>query len=227
MTEAEELAYKIETGDFSLRDLHIAAALLRSQAAEIERLKAEIDDIKQVEFPRRLRNVTKPLIEARDHYQRAADDMAAAHKVERDALIAERDEMDEKAGMYCLQAEKAEAELEAVRKANIDCVNHYDELRAELEAIKSAEPVGYFYQQDGEWKQAFDLKFKDAHTPFYSAPAPKQEPDQFRDATKMVPQPDHNVLLRQALESLEFHQRMTRPITSTMETIAAIKKELK
>jgi len=66
MTEAERLAQLVESRSGCSDETKQAAALLRSQAAEIERLKAEIDNIKQVEFPRRLRNVTKPLIAERD-----------------------------------------------------------------------------------------------------------------------------------------------------------------
>ena len=41
----------------------------RALLADCERLTAELDNIKQVEFPKRLRNVTKPIIAQRDALQ--------------------------------------------------------------------------------------------------------------------------------------------------------------
>lgn len=49
--------------------------------------------------------------------------------------------------------------------------------REYLAAPEQSEPVGYFYLDDGQWKQAQDQISFPACTKLYAHPAPKAEPD--------------------------------------------------
>jgi len=120
------------------------------------------------------------------------------------------------------------AEIERLKAKDTAMLDHYvskcvaaetAKLRAELEAIKSAEPTYYVDEKQFLFYSAKRAKFLaldlDSLTPLHTHPAPK---------------PDHTALLRQALEALEKAADTTYSDTCLAQfnaAIAAIKEELK
>lgn len=84
--------------DAEIADLKVKVVTLwaeRHPASEVAELKAELAqrDAHIVEYNTRIQAEVLKLLTEKDEYQRAADDMAMAHKLERDTLLAENERL--------------------------------------------------------------------------------------------------------------------------------------